>query len=613
MKQRKIELLAPAKNLECGLAAVEHGADAIYIGAPSFSARSSAGNSIEDIKKLCDYAHYFGVKVYVALNTILKDKDLPLAEKLIWDLWDKANIDALIIQDFGITKLNLPPVPLHASTQMDNRTPEKSIFLEKIGFQQIVLPRELSLEEIQEIAKNVSVPLEFFVHGALCVSYSGQCYISQALAKRSANEGKCAQYCRLPYTLKDANNQIMVNNKHLLSMKDLNLSSHLETVIDAGISSLKIEGRMKDVSYVKNVVSLYRSEIDKIISKRPEYIHSSFGISKLNFEPNLSKSFNRGFSSYFLFGRQEESKDLWSIDSPKSIGEPIGYVAKSTHNSININSREKIVNGDGLCYIDENETLTGFQVNDSQNNIIRTKSTIKKGTQIFRNYNHEFEQLLSRNNTARRTLLINFTLKDTIDGYLIEATELSRQILISKNIICPKELAKKDQIENIINTFKKTGSTIFEVNDVNLELSENYFIALSSLSEWKRNILDELLETIKLFYTSRERELTHFIQTAYDYPLKEITYLGNIMNQKAKEFYEQHHCKVIEMAFEMNAKEDVPLMFMKHCIKYSLGICPKSNSNQTSEYKEPFKLEQQGQVFNLLFDCKRCEMKIVKA
>lgn len=365
IRQRKIELLAPAKNLECGIAAVDHGADAIYIGAPRFGARAAAGNSLEDIAELVRYAHVYNVRIYVTVNTILKDEELKDTEKMIWDLY-RAGVDALIVQDMGLLELNLPPIPLHASTQMDNRTSQKVRFLAEAGFRQVVLARELSLVEIENIHHACpDVPLEVFVHGALCVSYSGQCYVSQACFGRSANRGECAQFCRLAFDMIDADGKSIVRNKHLLSLKDLNQSEELEQLLDAGASSLKIEGRLKDVSYVKNVTAYYRQKLDTIFKRRKEYIRASSGEVKLEFKPQLDKSFSRGFTNYFLFDR---NKDIFSFDTPKSLGEEMGTVKEIRGNYLTVAGIKSFNNGDGVCFLDETGKLQGFRINRVENN-----------------------------------------------------------------------------------------------------------------------------------------------------------------------------------------------------------------------------------------------------
>lgn len=605
---KTIELLAPAKNLECGIEAINHGADAVYIGAPLFSARAAAGNTIDDIKKLAEHVHLFDAKVYVALNTILNDKELAEAEKLIWQLWETAKVDALIIQDMGITKLNLPPIPLHASTQVDNRTLEKAKFLEDAGFRQIVLARELTLEEIKAIAKEVTTPLEFFVHGALCVCYSGQCYLSEALSNRSANKGSCAQYCRLPYDLQDATGEELFSKKHLLSMKDLNLSEDLEALLDAGVSSLKIEGRLKDLSYVKNTVAYYRQKLDKIFEKRTEYKRSSTGKSTINFTPNLEKSFNRGFTKYFLYGRNKET-EIWSVNSPKSVGEPIGTVSEVTKQYIRLNTDKKLNNGDGLCFFNDKGELTGFQVNKAENNLVYPyeKVEIRKGTAISRNFDHEFEKILQRNNTAERKISISISIEDIENGFLIKAQDENNNSC-ELSFDYKKELAKTEQTKNIKTNLSKTGDTHFLVEDVIINFSDSWFIPASVISEWRRQITDKLLEErIK----NQTREEVRTKETTHPFPLKGITYLGNVMNEKSKLFYVQHQSDVLQPAFEKQPIKDVPLMFTRHCIKQSLGWCPLQGGER-HPYKEPFYLSYKGTRLRLTFDCKQCEMKVYK-
>ncbi len=603
LKARKIELLAPAKNLECGIEAINHGADAVYIGAPQFSARAAAGNSIEDIRALAEYAHLYNCKVYVALNTILTDKELPNAEKLIWELYDYAQIDALIVQDMGVTMLNLPPIALHASTQTDNRIVEKVKFLEDAGFKQIVLARELTIDEIHDIAAQVSIPLEAFVHGALCVSYSGQCYLSHALSGRSANKGSCAQYCRLPYSLMDANGEEIMTKKHFLSMKDLNLSDNLEELLDAGVSSLKIEGRLKDVSYVKNTVAYYRSKLNEIFKRRPEYMPASAGHSVYTFEPNLEKSFNRGFTKYFLHNR---TNNIWSVDSPKSVGEPIGKVSEVTTKYIRINTQRKISNGDGLCFFNNKKELEGIHVNRVEGECLFPASIpyLKKGTFVYRNYDHEFEKLLSKK-SADRKIRVAINMIEIPSGFSLEIVDEDDNYVIV-NFNQEKQPAQKDQRENIKNNLSKTGNTIFDVTEVNINWKESWFIPSSVVSEWRRQVTERLLSVRKINY---KQDIVKHQQTYHPFPVKNISYLGNVMNNKSKDFYEQHQSEVVQPAFEKQEQKDVPLMFTRHCIKQSLGWCPKETMEK-HPYKEPFFLIYNNTKLRLSFDCKACEMKV---
>ena len=421
IKQRKIELLAPAKNLECGIEAINHGADAVYIGAPKFGARAAAVNSLEDIEALVKHAHLYNARIYVTVNTILKEEELQETEEMIHALY-RIGVDALIVQDMGITQLNLPPIPLHASTQMDNRTPEKVKFLKEAGFRQVVLARELSLREIKKIHDTCpEVPLEVFVHGALCVSYSGQCYVSQACFGRSANRGECAQFCRLPFSLVDSDGKVMVKDKHLLSLKDLNQSDELEQLLDAGASSFKIEGRLKDVSYVKNVTAAYRQKLDAIFAHRQEYVRASSGTCRFDFRPQLDKSFSRGFTHYFLHGRD---KEIFSFDTPKSLGEEMGTMKEARGNYLTVAGLKSFNNGDGVCYIDEQGRLQGFRINRVDGNKLYPQEMpqIKPRTRLYRNFDQEFERILSRK-SAERKLSVSILLADNNFGFPLTLTD----------------------------------------------------------------------------------------------------------------------------------------------------------------------------------------------
>lgn len=606
-QMRKIELLAPAKNLEIAIEAINHGADAIYIGAPKFSARSAAGNTLEDIENLVRYAHQFDVRIYVALNTIMSDKELKEVETLIWQLYE-IGVDALIIQDMGITMLNLPPIPLHASTQTDNRNLEKVKFLENTGFSQVVLARELTKDEIKGIADQTTVTLEAFVHGALCVCYSGQCYLSEAITRRSANRGSCAQLCRLPYDLVDSDNKKVANKKHLLSMKDLNLSEHLEEMIEAGVDSLKIEGRLKDMSYVKNTVAYYRKKINEIIDRYPEkYKRASSGISTYTFNPDLYKSFNRGYTSYFFANR---TNDIWSLNSPKSIGEPIGHVSEIGKNYFKIDTRKYLFNGDGLCFLNTDEELEGMRINKIESGKIYCSTVpqqLKTGQYIYRNYDHSFEKAL-QGKTAERKIPITIELNETDSGFSLTAVESNKKTALI-NIDYTKEIAQKDQLLNIKNNLSKTGNTIFMVESVIVNLNENWFIPASILAEWRRQLIDKLTEERLLSYKREERKM---MLSTDNFPLKEITYLGNVMNQNSRNFYTSHGSVVVEDAFEKAHKEGAILMFTRHCIKYSLGWCPKE-SKIKHPFKEPFFLTYENTKLELTFDCKQCEMHVSKA
>lgn len=457
IKQRKIELLAPAKNLECGIEAVNHGADAVYIGAPKFGARAAAVNSLEDIAALVEHAHLYNARIYVTVNTILKEEELKETERMIWELY-RIGVDALIVQDMGITRLNLPPIPLHGSTQMDNRTPEKVRFLADAGFRQVVLARELSLQEIRGIHEACpDVPLEVFVHGALCVSYSGQCYVSQACFGRSANRGECAQFCRLPFSLVDADGKTIVRNKHLLSLKDLNQSEVLEELLDAGATSLKIEGRLKDVTYVKNVTAAYRRKLDAIFARRKEYARASSGTCRFDFQPQLDKSFSRGFTHYFLQGRGGE---ITSFDTPKSLGEEMGTLKEQRGGYLTVAGVKPFHNGDGVCFLDEQGHLQGFRINRVDGNKLYPAGEvprIKPRTRLYRNFDQEFERILTRKSSERK-IGVCWELADTSFGFsLTAADEDDNRVTLS--FPYPKELARTPQVDNLRNQLGKLGNT----------------------------------------------------------------------------------------------------------------------------------------------------------
>lgn len=606
IRQRKIELLAPAKNLECGIAAIDHGADAVYIGAPRFGARAAAGNSLEDIAELVRYAHLYRVRIYVTLNTILKDEELPETERMIWDLY-RAGVDALIVQDMGLPGLNLPPIPLHASTQMDNRHVEKVKFLADAGFRQVVLARELSLEQIRKIHEAVpQTPLEVFVHGALCVSYSGQCYVSQHCFGRSANRGECAQFCRLSFDMVDADGKMIVKDKHLLSLKDLNQSEELEKLLDAGASSLKIEGRLKDVTYVKNVTAYYRQRLDAIFKRRKEYIRASSGSVRLAFKPQLDKSFTRGFTNYFLFDR---NKDIFSFDTPKSLGEEMGYVKEIRGNYIVVAGVKPFSNGDGICYLDERGKLKGLRINRVENNKLFPAGEmprIKQRTVLYRNFDQEFEKLMQRK-SAERKLGVDMSLKENNFGFTLTLTD-EDDVSVSIALEKEKELARTPQTDNIKAQLAKLGNTPFDVERIDVELRDNWFIPSSQLAELRREAVEQLLAARRMNY---RQEIVSMPETHHPFPQTELTYLGNVMNEGAARFYRHHGVAKMAPAFEKQPATDAVLMFCKHCLRYSMGWCPVHQRGK-SPFREPYYLvSSDGKRFRLEFDCKFCQMKVL--
>ena len=606
-KSRPIELLSPAKDLNCGIEAINHGADAVYIGAPKFGARSAAGNSLEDIRELCEYAHLYEARIYVTLNTILKEDELEEAERMIWDLW-RVGTDALIIQDMGITRLNLPPIPLHASTQTDNRTPEKVRFLEAAGFTQVVLARELSLNEIRRTSEATTVPLEVFVHGALCVSYSGQCYLSAALSGRSANRGECAQYCRLPYTMVDATGTEIVSNKHLLSLKDMNRSDQLEALLDAGVSSLKIEGRLKDAGYVKNITAYYRKKLDAVLSRRPEYRRASAGRSTYTFEPVAEKSFNRGFTPFLLEGR---TADITAFNTPKSLGEPVGMVKEIKGNSFTVAGLKQLSNGDGLVFFNRKGELEGFRVNRVEANRVfpLDMPQLAPKTPLYRNFDQAFDKLLAKP-SAERKLSVEIEFLDNPFGFtLCMEDETGARIMLTEPFA--KELARREQQDNIRTQLSKLGNTPFEASKVVVGLSENWFVPSSLLADMRRRGVEKLLEARRARYP---RETVKRVQPSVSipFPERQLTYLGNVANGKARSFYQDHGVEQIDPAFELSPRKDVPLMFTKHCLRYSMGWCPTYQKDK-SPYKEPYYLLYKDTRLRLQFDCKHCQMLVFES
>ena len=583
IKQRKIELLAPARNLECGIEAINHGADAVYIGAPKFGARAAAVNSLEDIAALVEYAHLYNARIYVTVNTILKEEELKETEEMIRELY-RIGVDALIVQDMAIAKLELPPIPLHASTQMDNRTVDKVKFLRDAGFRQVVLARELSLREIGKIHEACpDTPLEVFVHGALCVSYSGQCYVSQACFGRSANRGECAQFCRLPFSLVDAEGKMIAKDKHLLSLKDLNQSEELEALLDAGASSLKIEGRLKDVSYVKNVTAAYRQKLDAIFARRKEYTRASSGKCRFDFKPQLDKSFSRGFTRYFLHGR---SKDIFSFDTPKSLGEEMGTMKESRGNYLTVAGVKSFNNGDGVCYLDEQGRLQGFRINRVDGNKLYPQEMprIKPRTMLYRNFDQEFERILARKSSERK-IAVCILLAENNFGFSLTMTDEDDNS-VTLTLPRDREPARTPQADNLKNQLAKLGNTPFEAERIDIDFSENWFIPASVLSELRRQLVEQLIIARKVNY---RRELAVWKPTTHTFPQQTLSYLGNVMNTRAASFYQDHGVKEVEPAYEKQPVEAAVLMFCKHCLRYSMGWCP-IHQRERSPYKEPYYL-----------------------
>ena len=589
-----LELLAPAKNLECGIAAVDHGADAVYIGASRFGARVSAGNSVDDIRQLCHYAHQFDVKVYVTVNTIVYDDELSATEILIQQLHE-AGVDAILVQDMGILKMNLPPIALHASTQTDNRSADKVRWLRDVGFRRVVLARELSVDEIANIHAQVpDMPLEVFVHGALCVSYSGLCYASQHCFGRSANRGACAQFCRMKFDLLDADGQVLEQQRHLLSLKDLNQSQHLDQLIQAGATSFKIEGRLKDASYVKNVVAAYSQHLNAFIEcHADQYCRSSRGKVAYSFTPHLEKTFNRGFTTYFLQGRQP---DIFSPDTPKAMGEYVGRVKEIRRDSFNVAGTASFANGDGLCFINHEHELEGFRVNRAEGNRLfpqQMPAHLRAGMALYRNNDQEFERLLSRPSAERKIPLV-MRLEATADGFSLSSGAMS------VSLPCEHQQAQKPPRENIIRQLSKLGGTPYECSRVELADDFNYFIPSSLLSELRRQLV------LSLSKESRPRPAeSHIPEKPGTPPPYSHAYLYNISNQLARDFYDAKEVSAYELKGGYG-----PIMQCRHCLRYALGHCVKHGGTKPL-WREPLVLRlSDGRRFPLEFDCKNCQMNV---
>lgn len=606
--KKKVEILAPAKNLVQGMAAINAGADAVYIGAPQFGARSNATNSVEDIAELVEYAHLFKAQVFVVVNTILYDHELEDCQKLIYELYD-IGVDALIVQDMAILEMDLPPIVLHASTQANNRDPKHVKFLADAGMKRVVLARELNLDQIKEIHEATDVELEFFVSGALCVSFSGNCYMSIAGGERSANRGSCAQNCRLPYNLIDGTGKTLIANSHLLSIKDLDLSDQLPNLIEAGITSFKIEGRLKDIVYVKNNTSYLRKKLDAFLENNPNYIKASSGKTFYNFEAEMDRSFNRGYTDYFVNKRKEK---IGSWESPKSQGQLIGKVIETKANGYVIENFEKLNNGDGLYFINEEGVADGMQINIIIKDIVipNVFRPLKPGTIIFRNSDATFNKLVEREDSAIRKISVKLIFSETKNGFELQAIDEDGHMSTSE-FHSEKELAKSEEstIPNIKKNLAKTGNTPFIVDDITVEFSKNWFLPISKVNEIRRIVLEQLMDTRVKEYHREEFQIE---KTDHPYPVKQLDFTYNVSNHLARAFYKRHGVTDIEKAFELQwdpGKSRV--MTTKYCVKYELGKCPKFQKETMGEKViEPLVLKHGENEYKLKFKCKPCEMEI---
>lgn len=605
---RSLELLAPAKNLECGIAAVDHGADAVYIGASRFGARAAAGNSVDDIRQLCQYAHPFGVKVYVTVNTLILDHELEATRQLLSDLAD-AGIDAILVQDMAVLHLLPPKLTLHASTQTDNRTPEKVRWLRDLGFSRVVLARELSVDEIAAIHEAVpDVELEVFVHGALCVSYSGRCYASQHCFSRSANRGECAQVCRMKFDLIDGEGNELIHQRHLLSLKDLCQMDYLEELAAAGATSFKIEGRLKDVCYVKNVVAAYSQRLDDLVRRHPNvYQRAARGHCRYSFVPQLDKTFNRGFTNYFLHGRHQ---GISSPDTPKAIGEFVGTVKELRRDSFTVAGTASFANGDGLCFINRDRELEGFRVNRAQGNRLfpqQMPQNLRPGLALYRNHDMQFERVLS-GKTSERKIPLLLHLSATSDGFALSASG------VTASVRCSHQQAEKPQRENIIRQLSKLGGTPYECSGVELSPAEfPYFIPASLLSDLRQQLVAALMKR-----DHRDGFHDHSRLATTDQKNRPHDPDTNISNRMSQEFYGAEQLTAYELHPDLR-----PLMQCRYCLRYELGSgdCPRLRPQKVKgavppkdnppKLKYPLFLRlADGRRFRLEFDCKHCQMNI---
>ncbi len=628
MLSHQLELLSPARTADIGIEAINHGADAVYIGGPSFGARSTADNSVQDIARLVQHAHRFHSRIFVTLNTILRDDELEPARQLAWQLYD-AGVDALIVQDMGLLELDLPPIQLHASTQTDIRTPEKAKFLQDAGLSQIVLARELTLPQIAAIRDAIDTErtiLEFFVHGALCVAYSGQCYISHAHTGRSANRGDCSQACRLPYEVKDSAGRIVAHDKHVLSMKDNNQSDNLRALIDAGCRSFKIEGRYKDMAYVKNITAHYRRLFDEILTERPELARASHGQATFSFTPDPNQNFNREFTDYFVQGRKE---DIGAFDTPKNPGQPIGWVHKVAADHLELSCDDPanvLSNGDGLCYYDLQKELVGLQINRVEaqaspglwklwpKDPMAGFKDLRKGVQVNRNRDMRWVRTLEKKSAERR-IGVWLKLSETADGLALTLTDeagFTGSAPLAMAWQAPKDPATAD--DKLQAQLAKLGDTIFAPLQAQLDLARPWFVPPSQLNALRRGAV-AALEAARVQGLQRLPRAVP-AEPPTPYPEDTLSYLANVFNDKARQFYARHGVQVIAAAYEAQEETgEVSLMITKHCVRYSLSLCPKQAKGVTGVQgtirAEPLQLINGKEKLTLRFDCKPCEMHVV--
>lgn len=598
--------------MEQGITAINYGADAVYIGPPDFGARAAVGNSIESISKLCKFAHQFNSKVYATINTIIYDNEIKQVQHLIDNLAE-IEIDAIIIQDLGILKLNTHNIPLFASTQMHNYQIDRIKFLEQLGIARFILARELSLKKIEEIRREVQAELEVFIFGALCVSFSGHCYASFASTGRSANRGECSQICRHKFDLLDKSNSKILNDSYLLSLKDLNLEKYVSKLIDAGINSFKIEGRLKDINYAKNTTAYFRNLIDIEINNKQRFRKSSSGKVQILFEPDLNKTFNRGFTDYFIDRRKQ---NITSFFSPKHIGEEIGKISRIGKDFFAVDSTLKLSVGDGLTFFDSKNELDGFYINKIEGNKIypNLMKTISIGNTLYRNFDYQFETIL-KNDKSKRTIAVRIEIEKNNDDFCFKAIDedgnFSEHIAKNHFEIARNQINAK---ENFEKQFKKTGNTIFEIDRIEVKLDYLPFISIAEMNSIRNSLLENLLAVRNENYNLIRNELRFAIPEYFE---KIVDFKSNIANKLSKELYEEAKVNSIEEAFEKKSDfRDKVVMTTKYCIKYEIGICPVfqkelMDENELELSKKQLYLKDNSHKYKLEFDCKNCEMKII--
>ncbi len=622
MPRPELELLSPARTADIGIEAVNHGADAVYIGGPAFGARVNAANEPRDIERLARHAHRFGARVFVTLNTIFRDDELEQARRVVFDV-HQAGADALIVQDMGLLELDLPPIQLHASTQCDIRTPAKARFLQDVGFAQMVLARELTLEQIRAIAAEArEATLEFFIHGALCVAYSGQCFISHAHTGRSANRGNCSQECRLPYTVTDPQGRVLAHERHVLSVKDNDQSANLRALVEAGIRSFKIEGRYKDLGYVKNTTARYRQLLDAILDDSPGLARASAGRCTFFFTPEPSRDFNRGATDYFVNGRQD---DIGAFDSPKHVGLPLGHVTRTGSDWFEVHAQAPLRNGDGLTYYDPKRQLRGIRVNVAEpageglwrvtpNEPLADLPGLRRDTALHRNRDAAWDERLARKSAERR-MGLRLRLFETDDGFGLEATDEQGHRAVSQAAHAREPARDTARAAEALRAqLDRLGNTLFTLEGLTLELSGPWFLPASVLNALRR----EAIERLEAARAAAWRPLPpgRRVEPPVPYPEDTLTYLANVFNHKARDFYARHGVKVIAAAYESHEETgQVPLMITKHCVRFSLSLCPKQAKGvpgvQGQVKAEPLTIVHGDERLTLKFDCKPCEMHVV--